>query len=210
MKHPIGLLFGLVFVALGLFAASIVFINGVVGAEPPDAQQPANKLPPLVVDKDDARLLLDEPDDTAKKQTGADNSHCFVCHNNYHDEPLVTIHSRDEVGCVDCHGESAEHADDEDHVTPPDVMYLKEQIDAACGDCHDSHDAPARQVLARWQGRCPSQKDFSKIACTDCHGRHKLEKRTVEWDKKTRKMIVREPGGEEGLRHVSPVGGNKS
>ena len=120
----------------------------------------------------------------------ADNSACYVCHGNYEEEPLAQVHSRAEVGCVDCHGQSYDHRDDEDNVTPPDIMYWPEKIDDACQKCHRTHDAPARKVLARWKERCPGKKDVSTIVCTDCHGQHRLKVRTVRWDKRARKLIV--------------------
>jgi len=154
-------------------------------------------LPPLVVDRDQPLLLDDGPEkveDPADKGPMADNLACHCCHTNYKEEPLAVIHAKAEVGCVDCHGDSFAHRDDEDNVTPPDVMYPPEKIDAACQECHEKHDAPARKVLARWQERCPAKEDFNQIVCTDCHGRHRLPVRTVWWNKKTRKLIIRKEG----------------
>jgi predicted CXXCH cytochrome family protein len=144
-----------------------------------------------VVDKS-APLLLDEPKDAASmkgKEFLTINNACFVCHNNYSEEELVIEHAKEKTGCVDCHGQSFAHRDDEDNVTPPDKMYPLKKIDAACQECHDTHDAPARKVLARWQERCPQKTEFATIVCTDCHGHHRLAKRTVRWDKETGALI---------------------
>ena len=70
-----------------------------------EAPKKSGGLPPLVVDRD-SPLLLDEP---AKKPSSepadgpvADNSACYVCHTNYEEEPMVVVHARKDVGCMDC------------------------------------------------------------------------------------------------------------
>jgi hypothetical protein len=70
-------------------------------------------------------------------------------------------------------------------------MYPPEAIDPACQECHEEHDVPAREVLTRWQERCPEKTDVNTIVCTDCHGQHRLARRTVRWDKKTGKLIIK-------------------
>jgi hypothetical protein len=180
--------------AIGLTIAAILFCvsggPGLLRAE--DAEKPkSDGPPPLVIDRDKP-LLLDEPAEKPKKQEGpmADNTACFVCHGNYEEEQLAVIHAGEEVGCIDCHGESFAHRDDEDNVTPPDTMYWPEKIDPACQECHDTHDVPAREVLQRWKERCPEKTDFSKLVCTDCHGQHRLARRTVRWNKRTGELII--------------------
>jgi hypothetical protein len=183
-----------VVLAIGLIAVMTLLIPG--GGPGPlradDVEKPkSDGPPPLVIDRD-APLLLDEPDEKPKKETGpmADNTACYVCHANYEEEELVLIHAREEIGCIDCHGESFAHRDDEDNVTPPDTMYWPERIDPACQECHDSHDVSAREVLSRWKERCSEKTDPGKIVCTDCHGYHRLTRRTVRWNKKTGELIV--------------------
>lgn len=154
----------------------------------------AGGLPPLVIDKG-APLLLDAPpeEDPLDVPQGplANNTACFVCHTNYEEEPFAVEHAKVNVGCVKCHGESFAHRDDEDNITPPDTMYGPEKIESNCRKCHDVHDAPAAEVIARWQQRCPAKTNPKEIVCTDCHGQHRLKVRTVWWDKKTRKLIIR-------------------
>jgi hypothetical protein len=105
------------------------------------------------------------------------------------------------VGCVKCHGPSYAHRDDENNATPPDVMYWPQRIDPACLECHETHDAPAKQVIAMWQKRCHGKTNPQQLVCTDCHGQHRLKFRTVWWDKKTGKLIVRKQGQRIKLRH---------
>ena len=167
------------------------------------AEKPAAKSsgpPPLVVNRS-APLLLDalpeEPSPKPEDGLVADNTACHCCHTNYKNEWLAVEHARANVGCMKCHGECYEHRDDEDNVTPPDIMYSPEMIGPACGKCHDTHDVPAAEVITRWQQRCPGKEKPDEIVCTDCHGEHRLKFRTVWWDKKTRQLVVR---GEQRIK----------
>jgi len=152
--------------------------------------------PPLVIDKE-APLLLDEPAEADEAccaetaQASADNTACFVCHANYQEETLASEHAKARVGCVDCHGESYPHRNDENNITPPDIIYPRDRIDQSCQKCHATHDVPAARVIALWLKRCPAKTDPKTIVCTDCHGEHRLRIRTVRWDKKTWKLIPR-------------------
>ncbi len=178
-----------------------------------DGETPTKKpggLPPLKIDRGSPLLLEEGPKKPAKKPIGnvADNSACFCCHTNYEEESLAVGHANENVGCVECHGKSYEHRDDEDNITPPDVMYWPEKIDPKCGECHEEHDAPAKKVIARWQERCPEKTDPSGLVCTDCHGQHRLKFRTVWWDKKTRKLTVRKEGERIKMRAGLDKDGN--
>jgi len=149
--------------------------------------------PPLVVDKS-APLLLDEPPELdpfdVPQGPVVDNSACFVCHANYEEELFAVEHAKVNCGCMKCHGPSLAHRDDEDNITPPDVMFPPEAIEANCKKCHDGHDAPAVMVIARWQECCPEKTDPKTLLCMDCHGKHRLKLRTVRWNKKTGELIV--------------------
>jgi hypothetical protein len=165
---------------------------GVSGSHAAESSLPAEKpppLPPLKVDRSKPLLLLEEPGKKTEDRS-AINRACFVCHENFSEEPLVVLHAKEKIGCVKCHGESHAHRDDEDNITPPDVLYPLEKIDAACqSNCHETHDAPAKKVLARWQERCPQKMDYLTVVCTDCHGAHRLQQRVVRWDKRTKQLI---------------------
>jgi len=152
--------------------------------------------PPLVVDKS-APLLLDDPaeaDKTNRQATAAvdaDTVACLVCHANFKTESLAQGHAKAKMGCVDCHGKSYAHRNDENNTTPPEKMYAQDQIDNACRQCHPSHDVPAAKVVVLALQRGLSQTDLKAILCTDCHGHHRLAQRTVRWDKKTGKLLPR-------------------
>jgi len=162
-------------------------------AQEKDGAQPGG-LPPLTIDKSAPLLLLDEPKDTKpeNKNSLRLNHACFVCHTNYKEEEMVNVHADEEIGCMDCHGESFEHRNDEDNITPPDVMYPLDEINDACKDCHDEHDVWPEKVVERWLQRCPDKKDIKTLVCTDCHGHHRLERRVVRWNKKTGELIAKE------------------
>ena len=122
-------------------------------------QKKADKLPPLTIDAD-APLLLDEgkqqaKDDKPVAPSVAENAACFVCHDNFQEEELVTQHAVGDTGCVDCHGKSYAHRNDENNTTPPDVMFPRDKIEASCLKCHDTHDAPAVKVIVRLRERMP-------------------------------------------------------
>jgi hypothetical protein len=150
--------------------------------------------PPLSLDG-----YLDEklPEATVEKKADlkVDNGPCYVCHGNYETEELVTVHATEEDGgCMDCHGKSHAHRDDEDNVTPPEKMFAREDIRSVCDKCHDTHDAEASKVIQRWQERCPDRTNPEELVCTDCHFQHRLAFRTVWWDKKTGKLVLRKEG----------------
>lgn len=173
-----------------LLLTCCVFLT-LVGRIGLSADEPsAPKLSPLVIDRE-APLLLDDAPAQAKPEPRflTINRACYVCHENYRGETLAMVHAKASVSCLDCHGASLKHRDDEDHLTPPEIMFPAAEIDAACAECHDTHDAPARQVLARWQQRCPEKTDLATVVCTDCHGEHRLERRTIRWDKQTGKLL---------------------
>lgn len=200
----VGLLAG--WVALGIWYGA-----GRTGGSGPvafGASQPENTSkspPPLRVDSTAPRLLDASPKTTASarsKPPKADNQPCYVCHANYQDEPLAARHVVADIGCVQCHGESTAHRNDENNTTPPDTMYPAENIDPACIKCHPTHDVPARNVLARSAERRLAERTPQEIVCTDCHGDHRLKVRTVRWDKKTGRCIS------EGSPQVAPPPGN--
>jgi hypothetical protein len=133
-----------------------------------------------------------------QKQLLVDNSACYVCHKNYDGEPLVMKHGAFEIGCVACHGESDDHRNDEENTTPPERMFALEDVDKMCSTmCHETHEASAKDVIARWRDRCPEKTNPDEIACTDCHFRHRLARRTVRWNKKTGELIVEAASGAE-------------
>jgi hypothetical protein len=109
------------------------------------------------------------------------NAACYVCHITFVQEKLARAHLKAKVGCVDCHGTSSAHANDE-HIgaTKPDVTYPREEIADACRKCHPNHDVPPEAVIARWvelgrKAGAPAEVDRLPPVCTDCHGDHRIE-----------------------------------
>jgi hypothetical protein len=143
--------------------------------------------PPLSLDGYRDEKLPEAPHDSASLD--GINENCYVCHGNYRTEGLVLSHAKEKVGCIQCHGPSLPHQRDEDHRTPPDKMFGREDVDKMCEACHEEHNVPAVKVLKRWRERCPRKTDPKDIVCSDCHNDHRLSARNVVWDRKTRKVV---------------------
>jgi len=102
------------------------------------------------------------------------NAACYVCHMTFVREELAKRHLKEKVTCIDCHGLSAGHANDEDiGATPPDVTYNRQQVNASCRECHKDHDVRPEEVVARW---LEQERSEPKAVCTDCHGTHRIER----------------------------------
>jgi hypothetical protein len=101
------------------------------------------------------------------------NAACYVCHVTFVKEDLSKVHLAAKVTCVQCHGLSDKHANDENiGATKPDITFKRHRIDAACVKCHETHDAPADKVIARFDERKLPSKPLP--VCTECHGTHKI------------------------------------
>jgi formate-dependent nitrite reductase cytochrome c552 subunit len=103
------------------------------------------------------------------------NAACYVCHMTFVKEELATVHLKEKIGCIQCHGPSDKHANDE-HIgaTKPDIVFKRDQIDKSCMKCHEGHDVPAKAVVARFvERKLPVQ---ASPVCTECHGMHKIAK----------------------------------
>lgn len=159
-----------------LAIAGILAVGALVIAAPP----------PLKVDKSAPLLLDDAP---AKKTPASPKLICYDCHGTFRDDPFSIKHASVDVTCVTCHGESDAHAHDEDNITPPQTMYAREAIAKRCGECHKEHNASPAKVVARWQERGLQKLKPVNLVCTDCHGRHRMNVRTIHWDKKTGKLL---------------------
>jgi hypothetical protein len=147
-------------IALALAIAAAVGLVGPTsaGADKKAAREPASAAAPSEEDANDP--------------AGA-NAACYVCHMTFVKEELAKRHLKAKVGCIQCHGLSAKHANDENvGATKPDITFKRDQVDAACGKCHPRHNVPAKQVIARFtERRLPAN---SAPICTDCHGQHKI------------------------------------
>ena len=192
----------LVFVLVLVSTAILVFAaEQEQGAgQGPKSEKDKDEEPLLLLDDDPPLLLDDDEDDPSAKggKIAKKNKRCFVCHLNFADEEIATVHAKNDMACTECHGDCDEHIADESWATggngtAPGKMYLRKDIDACCLKCHKEHDVSAQQVIAHWQKRCakkppPGGVDLKtiaaeKIVCTDCHGDHHmyLEERKCTW-----------------------------
>jgi hypothetical protein len=130
----------------------------------------------------------------AAKGSAAHNTFCYVCHLNFKKEKLAVRHARAAVGCTECHGSSLDHSDDEDNITPPDIMYPKQKINPSCMKCH------RRSKLEKVSEHRPvlAAVATGKKHCTDCHGDHRIAVRTRRWDKETGELIA-----DDGVRMIA-------
>ncbi|HEV59300.1 MAG TPA: hypothetical protein ENN87_17660 [Phycisphaerales bacterium] len=140
----------------------------------------------LVAGAEEPLLLLDDEPVALAMADGTDNSRCFVCHINYAQETLSRRHAKAGIGCETCHGASDAHCSDENNITPPEIMFPREQIVAACLECHEQ--AAMAQIEAHKAVFHPGGAE-AKV-CTDCHGKdHRLAHRTRRWDRRTGELI---------------------
>jgi len=119
--------------------------------------------PSLVVDTG-APLLLDEPivrqfcrTAVVTTRAASANTACFVCHANYKTESLANDHAKADIGCVNCHGQSSAHQNDENNITPPETIYSADKIDPFCRSCHKAHNISPKNIIARWLKRNPDK-----------------------------------------------------
>lgn len=132
------------------------------------------------------------------------NPFCRVCHLDFDEEELALDHELMGIGCERCHGESERHRSDEANVTPPEIMYPKAKINPTCMMCHPRHEirhvkeheplfAGAKTVFDEEVKEAASKDSQAKEYCTDCHGKdHRMNVRTVRWDKATGGLIKTE------------------
>jgi hypothetical protein len=108
----------------------------------------------------------------------ADNSPCLVCHGDFGGEELAATHEPHGITCVLCHGLSYEHRDDEGHLTKPDVLFGRGEIEPFCRRCHGKHQDPEQVEAARaawWQKATSAGRLVTgEPTCTECHGEHSL------------------------------------
>jgi hypothetical protein len=165
-------------------------------AAAPQVSPPAAVAPPTAADV--ARIAALAATITAEgtppppKTKAVDNSRCFVCHLNFSDDAMAVAHAKVGVGCEKCHGSSDDHASDEGNITPPQIMYPHEKIDASCKVCHPD---PMERIVAgaKYCLHVLVTEEEKKKVCTDCHGTHKMAQRQVRWDKTTGAILPKPP-----------------
>ena len=116
----------------------------------------------------------------------ADNSFCYVCHLNYDGEQLTADHEWAEIGCAECHGRSHDHCNDENNITPPEIMYPAAKINPFCMSCHSGTEIDQQDAHRSLLSGVVTQQKY----CTKCHGReHRVSVRTVRWNKETGELL---------------------
>ena len=182
----------LIALACFLVPAGADVAAGSLGSRQAAAAEPASEPAKDSTDSASLESSSDDDDDEEEEEEEEEefldpmgpNAACYVCHMTFIFEELSKVHLKEKVTCVECHGVSAAHANDEDiGATKPDKMYKRCEISPSCRKCHKEHGAKPEEVVARWiKIGSPKQEPV----CTDCHGTHKIERPESE-----------EPGKEE-------------
>ena len=139
---------------------------------------------------------------TDKEQSGSEsfvaNPFCIACHYGFDEEELAFNHELAGIGCERCHGESQRHRSDENNITPPEIMYPKQKINPTCMMCHPrselkenlDHNPLLAVTETVFDVAEESGAGDQNKYCTDCHGKeHRINVRTVRWDKATGKLL---------------------
>ncbi len=107
-----------------------------------------------------------------------DNRLCLVCHKVLTDEPISLVHEKKKVLCIDCHGPSTLHMEDEMQMTKPDILFGRNEVQPFCRGCHERHQDPKKveEFRKEWWGRDrPNGRVVNNASiCTDCHGTHNI------------------------------------
>ncbi|MHC4442992.1 MAG: 3-keto-disaccharide hydrolase [Planctomycetota bacterium] len=104
------------------------------------------------------------------------NGLCLVCHASLAEEEITLQHLKQGIMCIDCHGRSTEHMEDEMLNTTPDIKFGRIEVKPFCQGCHEEHKHPTKvlEFLEKWRGkdRAHGRVVNSGSICTDCHGLH--------------------------------------
>jgi hypothetical protein len=107
-----------------------------------------------------------------------ENSECLICHMDFNNEELSVKHEQVGIGCINCHGDSLAHGDDELNITPPDRLYGRAEIVPFCKGCHETHVTGKvyDDFVKKWHSkrRPNGRMVLDDSVCTDCHGNHAI------------------------------------
>ncbi len=109
------------------------------------------------------RALLAEAE---AHQAGGMGQGCAGCHVDVSDQWVGSGHDLADIGCIECHGPSEGHVQDENNEVLPDEVFARADMDRLCAACHRCQHAAS----------APDRPDLSirraVPICTDCHPAH--------------------------------------
>jgi hypothetical protein len=119
---------------------------------------------------------------TDSGNTPKNNMLCFVCHVNFAENDAIADHISEGITCAHCHGKSIDHMNDESMMTPPDILYGRNEVEGLCIQCHHQPHKDQQAIdffLQKWDGqkRENGRNVTEDSICTDCHGRHTIPRR---------------------------------
>ena len=84
------------------------------------------------------------------------NMLCIVCHVNFAEDDAVADHISKGITCAHCHGKSIDHMNDESMMTPPDILYGRNEVERLCIQCHQQPHKDQQAIdafLKKWDGQ---------------------------------------------------------
>ncbi len=108
----------------------------------------------------------------------SDNQSCMVCHIDFEDELIASVHLDAGITCMACHGDSLTHRGDEYNIIRPDVIWGRAEIEPFCQQCHPKHKHPDKVEAYRKEHLSQRRENGRYVTvdspCTDCHGKHAI------------------------------------
>jgi hypothetical protein len=89
---------------------------------------------------------------------------CSLCHVDIEDELVGTLHFKEKIGCITCHGPSEGHLADENNEVKPDEVFARADVDRLCERCHECFRPKPEKPELTAEGQ--------RKVCIDCHGPH--------------------------------------
>jgi hypothetical protein len=115
--------------------------------------------------------------------TGSVNN-CELCHSDLKVEFLPSVHAREGISCVDCHGGNPAMDNEKGaHAGAFRSWMDRKQIPNACASCHSdesrmkAYGLPTDQLAlyhTSVHGKRLAAGDLAVAVCTDCHGVHRV------------------------------------
>jgi len=105
-------------------------------------------------------------------------SPCFFCRADLIFETRDSVHTKNGIDCISCHGRSVDHTFAEDNSVKPEKIFKKKDVAKFCGSCHDD------ELKIFLKGQHNKEVENSPT-CSTCHKSHRFEN-----NKETKEVCV--------------------